>query len=62
MRKVMVYTSVTMDGVMQSPGHPEEDTRGGIPLRGLGNPVCRCDNHGAGKRGARRPAAGPAHL
>jgi dihydrofolate reductase len=30
MRKVVVFTSVTLDGVMQAPGRPDEDTRGGF--------------------------------
>ncbi|MGV1009082.1 MAG: dihydrofolate reductase family protein [Dermatophilaceae bacterium] len=34
MRKVMAYTSITLDGVMQSPGHPDEDTRGGFTQGG----------------------------
>jgi dihydrofolate reductase len=28
--KVVVFTSVTLDGVMQAPGRPDEDTRGGF--------------------------------
>jgi len=30
MRKVVVHNSVTLDGVMQSPGDPTEDVRGGF--------------------------------
>jgi dihydrofolate reductase len=32
-RKVVVFTNVTLDGVMQGPGRPEEDRRGGF-IRG----------------------------
>jgi hypothetical protein len=41
MRKIIAITQVTLDGVMQSPGGPEEDPRNGfthggwvMPLRG----------------------------
>jgi dihydrofolate reductase len=30
MRKIVVFNSVTLDGVMQSPGRPDEDRRGGF--------------------------------
>jgi dihydrofolate reductase len=30
MSKVVVFTSVTLDGVMQAPGRPDEDRRGGF--------------------------------
>ena len=31
MRKLVVLESITLDGVMQAPGRPDEDTRGGFP-------------------------------
>ena len=34
MSKVIVMNSVTLDGVMQGPGRPDEDTRGGFTLGG----------------------------
>jgi dihydrofolate reductase len=38
MGEVVVFTSVTLDGVMQSPGRPDEDTRGGFTHGGWGQP------------------------
>ena len=30
MGRIVVFTSVTLDGVMQAPGRPDEDTRDGF--------------------------------
>jgi dihydrofolate reductase len=38
MSKVVVFTSVTLDGVMQAPGRPDEDTRGGFSHGGWAAP------------------------
>ena len=38
MRKVVVFTSVTLDGVMQAPGRPDEDQRGGFEHGGWAVP------------------------
>ncbi len=34
MRKIVVLTFVSLDGVMQAPGGPDEDRDGGFPYGG----------------------------
>ena len=34
MSKVVVFMNVTLDGVMQAPGRPDEDRRGGFSRGG----------------------------
>jgi dihydrofolate reductase len=38
MRKITVFNSLTLDGVMQSPGHPDEDRRDGFEHGGWAQP------------------------
>jgi dihydrofolate reductase len=38
MRRIVVFESVTLDGVMQAPGRPDEDTRGGFTHGGWATP------------------------
>ena len=38
MSKVIVFTNLTLDGVMQAPGRPDEDRRGGFEHGGWGVP------------------------
>ncbi|EQD73382.1 hypothetical protein B1B_03245, partial [mine drainage metagenome] len=37
MAKVVVIENVSLDGVMQAPARPDEDTRGGFPAWGMGS-------------------------
>ena len=39
MRKIIVLSMITLDGVMQAPGAPDEDTSGGFKYGGLGCPL-----------------------
>ena len=38
MSKVIVFLNLTLDGVMQGPGRPDEDTRGGFEYSGWATP------------------------
>jgi dihydrofolate reductase len=38
MTRIVTFTSVTLDGVMQAPGRPDEDTRGGFRHGGWAGP------------------------
>jgi dihydrofolate reductase len=38
MSKVVVFTNLTLDGVMQAPGRPDEDRRGGFEHGGRATP------------------------
>ncbi len=38
MRRIVVFNNVTLDGVMQAPGRPDEDTRGGFSYGGWAAP------------------------
>ena len=38
MGRIVVMNHVTLDGVMQGPGRPDEDTRGGFAHSGWGRP------------------------
>ena len=38
MRRIIVLSMITLDGVLQAPGGPEEDTSGGFKYGGWGAP------------------------
>ncbi|SLN78055.1 hypothetical protein [Roseisalinus antarcticus] len=38
MRQIKIQTFMSLDGVMQAPGGPEEDTTGGFTLGGWSQP------------------------
>src|SRR5205807_6857981 len=54
MRKLLVINHMTLDGVMQAPGRPDEDTRGGFSRGGwaqAGNDQVMADFMGVGRGG-----------
>lgn len=57
MSKVVVVNSLTLDGVMQAPGRPDEDTRGGFEHGGWAQPYN--DPVMASKMGDGMAAGGP---
>lgn len=46
MRKVVVFTNLTLDGVMQAPGRPDEDRRGGFQHGGWAAPFAAMSEAG----------------
>jgi dihydrofolate reductase len=56
MSRVVVINHMTLDGVMQAPGRPEEDTRGGFELGGWAGP--NVDEVVNAALGARMPQRG----
>jgi dihydrofolate reductase len=46
MRKVVVFTNLTLDGVMQAPGRPDEDRRGGFQHGGWAAPFAAMNEPG----------------
>ena len=52
MSKVVVMTNLTLDGVMQAPGGPDEDRRGGFEHGGWATPFAAMQHLGGGMANA----------
>lgn len=55
MRNVIVINSLTLDGVMQAPARPDEDTRDGFQHGGWANAYDDADKHRIMAQGRSRP-------
>ncbi len=55
MGRIIVFNSVTLDGVMQSPARPDEDTRGGFRHGGWGRRYADPMIQGLASEGSGRP-------
>jgi hypothetical protein len=49
MSKVVVFTNLTLDGVMQAPGRPDEDRRGGFEHGSWATPYAAMTSSEAGE-------------
>lgn len=49
MGKIIVFTNLTLDGVMQAPGRPDEDRRGGFTRGGWGAPYVAMQSSAVGE-------------
>jgi dihydrofolate reductase len=52
MARIVAFTSITLDGVMQAPGRPDEDTRGGFKHGGWAVPYADEDSGRLAAEGA----------
>jgi dihydrofolate reductase len=56
MSRILVHVSLTLDGVMQAPGRPDEDVRDGFPFGGWAQPYADPEMGRSIGQGATRPA------